>query len=197
MNDTDAMMHGASSDRGRRRRWPWRAGVLPVAIGVVVLAAACSGRPPSTGSGGSSDAGGSQSSRLLVFAQCMRSHGVPNFPDPTSDLKFPTAQQLGVSSSRYQAAEGACQHLLPNGGSIAPAEAQQMLPAMRRFSQCMRSHGVPNWPDPTIGSDGKPGFDLIGVQPPIDTSSPQFASKEHDCGHLVPSQLGGIPVRQP
>jgi hypothetical protein len=194
------MMNGdTSSDRGRWRGWSPRAGVLAVTVGVVVLAAACGGSPSSTGPGGSSNAGGSADSQMLAFDQCMRSHGVPNFPDLPPNGKIASAQQYGVSPSQLQAAEGDCRHLLPPGtySSFTPAEAQLMLPAMTRFSQCMRSHGVPNWPDPTIGSQGKPGFNLVNINPPIDTSSPQFASKLHECGHLMPRQLGGIPVQEP
>ena len=85
----------------------------------------------------------------------MRSHGVPNLPDPqpgTSNAKFPGAQQLGVGSSQLSAAENACRHLLPAGidDRFPPAEVQLLLPGMRRFSQCMRSDGVPNWLD-TVG----------------------------------------------
>jgi hypothetical protein len=61
----------------------------------------------------------------------------------------------------------------------------------------MRSHEEPNWPDPTTGSDGNPSFNLIGIHPPVDTSSPQFQDALHACGHLVPKSLGGIRVRQP
>jgi hypothetical protein len=195
------MNGGASNDRSRWRGWSRRAGFLTVTAGVVVLAAACSGSPSSTGSAGSPNAGESQSSQLLALAQCMRSRGVPNYPDPppgATNAKFPSAGQLGVSNSLYQAAKNACQHLLPAGtnGNYSAAEAQQMLPAMRRFSQCMRAHGVPNWPDPTIGPGGKPGFNLVDINPPIAAGSPQFASKLSECGHLVPSQLGGIPVRR-
>jgi len=130
----------------------------------------------------------------------MRSNGVPNFPDPQprqTNAKFPGAQQLGVSSSRYQAAEGTCGHLLPNGGQTTPAASAQLLSAMVRFSQCMRSHDVPSWPDPTIGPDGRPGFNLVGVHGIPNQSSPQFQHALRACGHLVPHSLGGIPVRSP
>ena len=92
-----------------------------IATALALLAAACSGSSSSTGPGGSSNAGGSASSALLAFSQCMRSNRVPNFPDPqaTGGTKFPDAQQLGVSSSQYQAAENNCQHLLPAGSTMS------------------------------------------------------------------------------
>jgi hypothetical protein len=129
----------------------------------------------------------------------MRSNGVPNLPDPTGNkIKIPSAQQLGVGSSQLQAAEDACQHLLPAGANEVPtgAQLQQALSGMRRFAQCMRTHGVPNWPDPTIGSEGRPSFNLVGIKG-LDSSSPQTQNAIHECGHLVPKSLGGIRISGP
>lgn len=104
----------------------------------------------------------------------MRSHGVPNYPDP-SDGQLPKggAQAFGVSSSVFSTAQSACHSLLPNAGSFQeqasqctldgdcpPAVVQQMMATDRKFAQCMRSRGVPNWPDPTIGLQGNPEFRL-------------------------------------
>jgi hypothetical protein len=125
----------------------------------------------------------------------MRAHGVLDLHDQTSNIKIPTAQQLGVSSSLLQGAENACKQLLPNGGQPpSQAEQQRQLSGMRRFAECMRAHGVPEWPDPTIGPDGKPRFDLLDLQPPLDPDSPQAQSATRECGHLVPGAVGGIPV---
>ena len=49
----------------------------------------------------------------MDFARCMRSHGVPNFPDPTVDddgMDFGDLSQSNVSPRApvYRAAEGAC-----------------------------------------------------------------------------------------
>jgi hypothetical protein len=61
----------------------------------------------------------------------------------------------------------------------------------------MRSHGLSNWPDPSVGLDGSPGFDLVGLRPPIDTDSTQFNTKLRACRHSLPSGLAGIHIRQP
>jgi hypothetical protein len=167
-------------------------------VGLALLTAACGGSQSSTGSGGSSNAGGSRDSQLLAFARCMRSHRVPNFPDPSSsNVKVSGAQQLGVSSSQLQAAENACQHLLPPGANdqFPPAEVQLLLPGMRRFSQCMRSHGVPNFPDPTTDSQGRPVFSVSSAGISLEEShSPQFNTAMQECEHVMPSQLGGVPL---
>ena len=165
---------------------PRRAGPRPaqtaagiIAAIVALLAVACSGSPSSTAPGGSAHARGSATSPSLVaYSRCMRSHGVPGFPDPTSSGQLPKtdAQLLGVSSPQLQAARTACQHLLPAGGSLQqqeaqcmqnsdcpPALVQQMMNADLKLARCMRSHGVPNFPDPASGGSGGPFFPISRV----------------------------------
>ena len=175
------------NDGTRAMRRPRRAGpptartaaAIIATAALSLLAAACGGgSPSSTGSGGSPSAEGSTSSPSGVgYSRCMRTHKVPNYPDPDGSGTLPktSAQQLGVSSSAFNAAQRACQHLLPNntGGSFdqqvrqcylagvcPPALVQRMLTVGRKFALCMRNHGVPNWPDPTLDSEGKPFFNL-------------------------------------
>jgi hypothetical protein len=187
-----------------RRRRPARSAAWFAAAALALLAAACGGSPPAAaGSGGSPNAGGSASSPLLAFSRCMRVHSVPNFPDPqaSSDGKLPSAQDLGVSSSGYQAAANACQRLLPAGANdrFPPAEVQLVLIGMREFSQCVRSRGEPNWPDPITDSEGRPVFDLgaHGITRG-DYHSRQLQAMIDGCQHLLPSALGGgTPVGGP
>jgi hypothetical protein len=201
------MNDGTRVIRRPRGAWPptvRTAAAIIATAGLALLAAACGGpsSPSSTGPGGSSNAGGSQTSQLLAFANCMRSNGVPNFPDPNSSEKFPGPQQLGVSSSQYQAAMNACQHLLPNGGN-APnqAELQQERTALLPFARCMRSHGVSNWPDPSIHTnpDGDTAvvFYLVGMQglDGNDFDSPRVQGAVQQCSHLLPPSQGGPPFR--
>jgi hypothetical protein len=118
----------------------------------------------------------------------MRSHGVPNFPDPDSSggIRKETAHQLGVSGSQYQAATQACGHLLPGGGDATrtPAEVQQWWSGMLGFAHCMRSHGVSSWPDPTPYPQrpNEPTFEIpASLQP-----TTQIVSKMRECQRLVP-----------
>jgi len=62
---------------------------------------------------------------------------------------------------------------------------------MREFSQCMRSHGVPDWPDPSTDSDGQPVFDISsrGITRSV-VRSPQVQNTMTECHHLLPSVLG-------
>jgi hypothetical protein len=175
-----------------------------------VLAAACSGGRSSAGSGGAPHAGGSSGSASTVaYSACMRSHGVPNYPDPDSKghLTKGGPQQFGVSSSQFQAAQRACANLLPNAGSfmqqfqqcvsggVCPqALVQQALTLMRNLAACLRSHGVPNWPDPTIGPEGAPFFNVSAAGLTHEyTHSAGFDSKVGECQQQVGGSTG-VPV---
>jgi hypothetical protein len=114
----------------------------------------------------------------------MRSHGIPNFPDPNSSGQIPKEEilQLGVSTSVLRTAQGACQRLWPYQAP-SRAQLQQQLTDDLKFAQCMRSHGVPNLPDPTI-SNGRVVF-VISVSR-VGMSLPQLLGKAHECQHVLP-----------
>jgi hypothetical protein len=174
-----------------------------IAAASLVVPVAALGASPSSSGPGATNAGVSATSQLLGFSRCMRAHGVPNFPDPqagATNTKFPDAQQLGVSSVRYQAGVNACLRLLPpgTGDRFPPAEARLVLIGMLKFSGCMRHHGVPNWPDPILDSQGRPVFDLgrAGISR-SESRSPRLTAKFAACHHLLPPALPGIPVGGP
>ncbi|HEY2126381.1 MAG TPA: hypothetical protein VGH77_04265 [Streptosporangiaceae bacterium] len=135
----------------------------------------------------------------------MRSHGVPNFPDPSGSGGAPkeTAQQLGVSSSQLQRAQNACQHLLPNTGNIDdnPAALHQWWSQMLHFARCMHSHGVPNWPDPSPYPPDpvRPTFNLhaagiafhLGAQPGNIVNSAQIEAEVRQCESVVHQNVSG------
>jgi hypothetical protein len=130
-----------------------------------------------------------QQSGAVAFAACVRSHGVPNWPDPNSSGVFDktklTPQQLGASSTKVQAAQAACQHLLPGGGSApSPAPVQRARAQALEFAQCVRSHGVPGFPDPA--SDGRiPDPASVG----INQGSPKFEAANQACGKYRPPYM--------
>jgi hypothetical protein len=116
----------------------------------------------------------------------MRSHGVPNFPDPDSSGQIPKEEilQLGISTSVLQTAQRACQRLWPYQAPTQ-AQLQQQLTDDLKFAQCMRSHGVPNLPDPTI-SDGRVVFVISVSKDGFDPHSPQILAKARECQHVLP-----------
>ncbi len=125
-------------------------------VAVSLLAAGCGGgSSPGVASVASSTTATTTAQHgAVAFARCMRSHGVPNWPDPNSSGVFDKSKlrQLGISPSRLRAIEeSACNHLLPNGGSEGQTRLalRQRTQAGLAFARCMRSRGFPNFPDPT------------------------------------------------
>jgi hypothetical protein len=181
--------------RGRRPSAARIATTVLAAAALALMAAACGGSPSGPGRGGSANAGSSANTHQLAYSQCVRSHGVPNFPDPDSSGGFnkATLSQLAAGNSQYQAATQSCAHLLPNGGGgPTAAQVQQEWTGMLNFARCMHSHGEPNWPDPTPYPPypDEPTFNLpASIQP-----MPQIISKMQECLRLVPNNqvLGHI-----
>jgi hypothetical protein len=160
--------------------------------GLVLLAAACGGSPGASNAGSTTTQ--SPTAQPLVFSRCMRSHGVPTFPDPSSSGVWPKSQvEVAAGNPRFQAATRTCGHLLPDGGpgvSPSPSVVQQIQADMTKFAACMRSHGVPNWPDPTLDR-GRAIFDPEAVG--IDTNSPQISATMHHCERVFPASIGIPP----
>jgi hypothetical protein len=87
----------------------------------------------------------------VKFAQCMRAHGVSNFPDPGAS----GPQETPISSApAFVAAQKAC-GAGPGGPGLPQATAAQKTQAIA-FAKCMRAHGVPDWPDPTASPPTAP-----------------------------------------
>jgi hypothetical protein len=54
---------------------------------------------------------------MVKFAQCMRDNGVPDFPDPGADGKFPRdLEQKAHNDPKFQAASEKCRKDLPQHG---------------------------------------------------------------------------------
>ncbi len=179
---------------GPRRPWPRRArvaAVITVMAAAALLAAACGGSPSSTGSGGSPTAGGSaNSSSAVAYSRCVRSHGVPDFPDPDSNGQIPKEAAVPalreVSDSRAKAATNACANLNPAGQESPTLTAQEQHDYLKAAA-CMRSHGITNFPDPTF-----PGGRVnLSIPSGIDTKSRQFTRAAQTCTKLIPAGLPG------
>jgi hypothetical protein len=154
------------------------------AIGCGIMLAACgsSGKP----SGSAQPA----HSRFLAFSTCMRSHGVPNFPDPSSSggIQLTPGAGLNPRAPAFQAAQQACRKLLPGGGPPKPSAAREQ--TMVKLAQCMRQHGLTDFPDPTVFQGGGPpsaqaivinGYEFK-FPPGIDPASPAFQQDMKACG---------------
>jgi hypothetical protein len=186
-----------------RRSGPTRPAVLVLALaaalGLAALASGCGGSPgpgvaqgPNSGSSGSGSTGGSSKGDPAAYAACMRKHGVPNFPDPDSHGRFKITSGRGrngqktgidVNSPQFQKAQQACQKLQPNGGRPSQQEQAKEQQTALKFAQCMRSHGVPKFPDPKFSGGGI----QMTIGKDVNPNSPQFKAAQEACQKLVPN----------
>jgi hypothetical protein len=169
-----------------------RAGVLAVAAGLALLTAACGGGRSSSGSTSSTGADGASSAYVadkLGLARCLRAHGVPNYPDPNAaGQEPPNSKQLILTPQRH-AAVRACSYWDNRITNNVAAQNQAIRVEYVRFAGCMRSHGLPNFPDP-VYAEGRVEFLLSASQDGFDPHSPQVLAKAHECESVLPPGSG-------
>jgi hypothetical protein len=139
-----------------RRRRP-----LPAALlAIVALVSACGSSPPTGTSTGTAGASASKSmahaQKAVKFAQCMRRNGVGTFPDPSASGKLTidaiaNGSSVNTSTPAFEQAISACKTLEPAGFMGGTRSAAQQSGALR-FAQCIREHGVKDFPDPVNGA---------------------------------------------
>jgi len=143
---------------------------------------------PGSHSGFSMNLGGNMAD-ALAFSKCMRSHGLPNFPEPNAQGVI-QGSSIDPSSPTFQAAGNECRHLLPNGGQPTPAEQAKAMAQALKFSECMRSHGITGFPDPQSAPGG--GIRIAirsGQGSNLNPNNSQFQAAQKACQSLNP--LGG------
>jgi hypothetical protein len=128
----------------------------------------------------------------MKYSACMRSHGVPSFPDPSTNATgdnsfgidgyaFNLPASLNTQSPAYQTADKQCGKAIgvgpgAGGGHGVPERAKQ---AALAHARCMREHGVPNFPDPTFTSSG--GIAESSGGGGINPRSPAFQQAQKIC----------------
>jgi hypothetical protein len=184
-----------------RRLRPLVALVLAGLIGLISAgcgsnASSDTGTASSTGTTSSASSTGTTSSgankkltardKAVKFAECIRAHGVSDFPDPNAKNQF----QYGVSVSEavWKQATTACKELQPPG-TLSGKRTPKQQSASLRFAQCIRDNGVKDFPDPVNGeplvntnkipSSNKPGGMTI------------LNAAMHKCGNVLGEAAGG------
>jgi len=174
--------------------------VAPAVIGLALATAACGGGSARAGvasvgttttavpAGAAATGGSSSNGDPVKYARCMRSHGVLNFPDPSSAAAPSASRALKEESTspEFQAAALACAKYAHHGTAAPPVSPQEMQKLLA-VSRCMRAHGVPNFPDPnpTTGDLTAP----VG----IDRSSPTVLAALRACYSLAQAAGLGPP----
>lgn len=139
---------------GRRSRSPKQQarfrnaalGLVAITCALVIAACGSSQHPNHMNASGYS--------KLLRYSDCMRSHGVSNFPDP-EDGGYPL-RTAGVNrqAPAFESATVNCAKLRPGRvNEPAPITSRQVY-EMAKKARCIRKHGFPNFPDPTLASGG-------------------------------------------
>lgn len=177
---------------------------ITVLLTAVVLAGCGSSKSPS---GDPSTASGSLQSASIKFSNCIRSHGVPNFPDLTEKnggFQIQQSARAGSGSSMtvdgvpvngpaFQSAMKDCQSLLPKPKAL-PGGITEVKASALKFAECMRSDGVPNFPDPKVqsGPGGGIGIQIGGTG--VDPQSPAFKAAQAKCQPLLGGAGGKLPT---
>jgi hypothetical protein len=121
----------------------------------VAMVAACgsSKEPPGSGARGGP---------LLAYAQCMRAHDVPNFPDPSARGGLVIPNDINAQSPAFESAQQSCSRLSqPSGGQTGSSEGRKL--QLLALARCMRANGVPSFSDPTSSPPPPSGGNAIGA----------------------------------
>jgi hypothetical protein len=122
----------------------------------------------------------------------MRANGVTNWPDPNSSGRTQSLNQIDPNSPAFARAYTACRKDAPSGQIGPPAPTAAQLRFAIGFAQCMRKHGLPQFPDPltTYG----PGLTLgpgeyfpFNSTTDFQTPSPALRQAAKTCGVQLPS----------
>lgn len=102
----------------------------------------------------------------LIWSQCMRENGVPEFPDPDSQgrIRIPR-DRVNPDSAEFLGAREACLHLAPEGwgeAKVDPGDEAVML----EFARCMRANGLPEFPDPDPKAGSRITFGSVDPDDP-------------------------------
>jgi len=141
--------------------------------------------------GGSTQQANASQADPLKYAQCMRTNGVSNFPDPKANSSLQLPSGVDPNSPQFKQAAEACKAYMPAGPSNTDPANDPWPAAMKlKYSQCMRANGVSNFPDPSKNG----GFSLqqgSGVDP----QSQAFQTAAKACTKYQPQ--GGKPNANP
>jgi hypothetical protein len=64
---------------------------------------------------------------------------------------------------------------------------------MLQFTACMRTHGIPDFPDPVVDSQGVTSGISPASKGDLDPHSPRFQAAQHACGKYMREAGKHIP----
>jgi hypothetical protein len=122
--------------------------VLAMVALIAMISAGCGSNAPSET--GDAHTKVTDRDKAVKFAECIRAHGVSDFPDPDASNEFEYG--VSVTPAVWTKVVDACKDLQPPGSLSAERNPEQEKEALT-FARCVREHGIRDFPDPI---DGEP-----------------------------------------
>lgn len=155
---------------------------------VAFVLAGCGSAPDASGAGGSVN----QRATIVLreLSRCVRAHGVPAFPDP--QVGSNGVPRYPDSAPRVPAAtQQACRAVaarIPAEYTSTTAVSSSDYQRLLGLAHCIRSHGIPDWPDPNALGE-------FPINARIQQGGKRlFVPAVHACARLNPNPNGGINV---
>jgi hypothetical protein len=124
--------------------------------------------------------------KAVKFAECIRAHGVSDFPDPNEKNQFEYG--VSVSLAVWTRATTACKDLQPPG-TLSGKRTPKQQSASVRFAQCVRDHGVKDFPDPVNGEPLIDTYKIPSSNKPGGMTILNAATEK--CGNVLRQAAGG------
>jgi hypothetical protein len=124
--------------------------------------------------------------KAVKFAECIRAHGVGDFPDPNAKNQFEYG--VSVTPAVWKRATTACKDLQPPG-TLSSKRTPKQQSASLRFAQCIRENGVKDFPDPVNGEPLVNTYKIPSSNTPKGMAILNAAMQK--CGSLVREAAGG------
>jgi hypothetical protein len=169
-----------------RRRLRPPAALTVVALTSLISAGCGSNAPSETGTAAGGNKSATDQGKAVKFAECIREHGVSDFPDP--DAKGEFAYGVSVSPAVWQKAVDACKDLQPPGALSAKRSPKEQTASLK-FAQCIRDNGVKDFPDPVNGEPVVDTTHIPSANAPGGMTILNAAMKK--CGRVLGLAAGG------
>jgi hypothetical protein len=166
-----------------RTLWPLAALAL-----IALISAGCGSNAASetrsAGTGGSKKL--TARDKAVKFAECIRAHGVSDFPDPNAKNEFEYG--VSVTPAVWKQATTACKDLQPPG-TLSSKRTPKEQSASLRFAQCIRENGVKDFPDPVNGEPLVNTYKVPSSNRPGGMTTLNAAMRK--CGGVLKEAVGG------
>lgn len=127
----------------------------------------------------------------------MRSHRVPDFPDPNTSIhQFKAAlspNTLNAQAPAFHRAYMICQRLWPGGVPTTPSHGYNpaRAAALLAYARCLRSHGFRSFPDPS--RSGELTHEML-TNDGINLHQPGFLEAAETCTSVTHGLLTRVSV---